>query len=259
MRSSGTRCDWTQYEHVMPAGGGNLQRPLRVPLVRHVRRPPPVTPARTAHTSNHASMCPRPSGVMARCMQRACTLRFILARRTATGIDAWATCREYIGITRCPLSSFPFPHLSPRRRAPRFCCQPYHPPGVLCNLFLATLTTLNAKGRRHIEPPAPSVPFGRQPHALTSAAGYNPKTRLKGERGYAVDGERIDTAGRVERMGPPSPQSTARTTRLETRWRTRRCTPCSRTTTGCASGSRDSSAPACRSGVRSCPRSPTTR
>jgi len=47
------------------------------------------------------------------------------------------------------------------------------------------------------------VPFRRQPRALTSAAGYNPKTRLKAERSYGVDGERIDTAGRVERMGPP--------------------------------------------------------
>jgi hypothetical protein len=26
---------------------------------------------------------------------------------------------------------------------------------------------------------------------------------IKGERSYGVDGERIDTAGRVERMGPP--------------------------------------------------------
>ncbi len=36
----------------------------------------------------------------------------------------------------------------------------------------------------------------------SSVAGYNRKTRLEGERSYGVDGERIDTAGRVERMGP---------------------------------------------------------
>lgn len=33
----------------------------------------------------------------------------LLGRRE---VDTWARCREDIGITRCPPSSFPFPHLT---------------------------------------------------------------------------------------------------------------------------------------------------
>ena len=92
------------------------------------------------------------------CCAKGYTFRCILARRTEVRVDASAICRHYRGITRCPHSSFPFPHLSPRRRAPRFCCEPYHPEPVLGNLFMATLTTLNAKSRRHIVHPRRPCP-----------------------------------------------------------------------------------------------------
>jgi hypothetical protein len=53
------------------------------------------------------------------------------------------------------------------------------------------------------------APCHTNPYPLReSSFSYNrrrvqSKTWLKAERSYGVDGERIDTAGRVERMGPP--------------------------------------------------------
>jgi hypothetical protein len=78
-----------------------------------------------------------------------------------------------------------------------------------------------------------------------------------------VEGERIDTAGRVERMGSPFADKYGTDYALRDEVANEALyalfTDDERVRGRCAGGSRDSSAPAPRSGGRSCPRSPTTR
>ena len=89
----------------------------------------PSSPVGTFATRLLAQALSRPAGVIAHCMQRACTFRCILTRWITTKVDTLDTRRKTMSITRCSHSSFPFLHLSSRRRAPSYLPpEPYHPP-----------------------------------------------------------------------------------------------------------------------------------